>query len=140
VLFRSQLSCDPDKAPRVKSILRKEAAKLKRGITKQELQRVKNRTRTALVFAAETPFDRFRQLVQEWTARRELLTPEEMLARVEAVTLDDLNQLLDECPLDARCAVAELGPPVRRLMTKSQAPKRKQGPNRQTKKKHRRPK
>ena len=66
--------------------------------------------RTSLVFAAETPFNRFRQLMQQWHTRRELLTTEEMLARVDAVKLKDLYELLERCPLGSECALAALGP------------------------------
>ncbi|MFH0940005.1 MAG: pitrilysin family protein [Planctomycetota bacterium] len=113
-LITAQAACDPVNAGRVVTILRKEAAKLKKGIRQDELQRVKNRARTALIFAAETPFDRFQQLIQQWSLRRELLTPEEMLARVEEITLDDLYELLAQYPLDATSALVALGP-VKRL-------------------------
>lgn len=103
-------SCDPDKAGKITSILRAEPAKLRKGIRPEELQRAKNRARTSLVFLAETPFDRFRQLMHEWYMRRELLTTEEMLARVEEVTLDDLHELLRQYPLDTDGAMVALGP------------------------------
>jgi len=103
-------SCDPEKAGKVVAILRAEPAKLKKGIRKEELQRVKNRARTSLVFAAETPFSRFRQILHHWTMRRELLTAEEMLARIDAVTLDDLHELLHQYPLDTEGAMVGLGP------------------------------
>ena len=103
-------SCDPDKAARVTGILRGETARLTKGIRPAELQRVKNRARTALVFAAETPFNRFNQLMQQWVLRRELLSAEEMLARVNEVTVRDLYALLEEYPLDGPGALATLGP------------------------------
>jgi predicted Zn-dependent peptidase len=103
-------SCDPDQAGKVAGILRTETANLKKGIKKEDLQRAKNRARTSLVFAAETPFSRFRQLMHQWAARRELLTTGEMLARVEEVTLDDLHDLLAQYPLDTEGVMVGLGP------------------------------
>ncbi|MCY3017949.1 MAG: pitrilysin family protein [Planctomycetota bacterium] len=103
-------SCDPQNAGKVVAILRAEPARLKRGIRKEELQRAKNRARTSLVFLAETPFNRFRQLMQQWTMRRELLTAEEMLARINAVTLDGLHDLLGDYPLDTEGTTVGLGP------------------------------
>jgi predicted Zn-dependent peptidase len=109
-LLAVSASCDPDKAGKVGGILRQECARLKKGIKEAELQRVKNRVRTTLVFSAETPFNRFRQLMNQWMIRRELLTTEEMLARVNAVTLKDLYALLDEFPLDTEAVSVQLGP------------------------------
>lgn len=109
-LMAVSASCDPEKSNRVSAILRAETAKLKKGIKPAELQRVKNRARTALVFSAETPFNRFRQLMNQWMIRRELLTAEEMLQRVDAVKLSDLMNLLDEYPLDTEGVTVALGP------------------------------
>lgn len=109
-LMAIHASCDPAKSGQVGAILRQEAGKLKKKIREEELQRVKNRARTALVFSAETPFNRFRQLMHHWSVRRELLTIEEMLARVNEVTVEDLYALLKEFPLDTEGVVVHLGP------------------------------
>jgi len=118
-MMAAHASCDPSKAAKVTEILRAETAKLKKGIREEELQRSKNRARTSLVFSAETPFNRFRQLMQQWAIRRELLSPEEMLERVEEVTLKDLNKLLHDFPLDTEGVMVGLGP------LKSSAPAKK---------------
>lgn len=109
-LMAVSAACDPDKSKKVASIMRAETAKLKKGIKEDELQRVKNRARTTLVFAAETPFSRFRQLMHQWMTRRELLTAEDMLARLNAVTRNDLYALLEEFPIDGEGVVVGLGP------------------------------
>ncbi|HYG73695.1 MAG TPA: pitrilysin family protein [Planctomycetota bacterium] len=109
-LMAAHASCDPSKAAKVASLLRAEAAKLKKGIKEEELQRAKNRARTSLVFHSETPFNRFRQLMHLWSVRRELLTSEEMLQRIDAVTLDDLHDLLKEYPLEGNFVQVGLGP------------------------------
>ena len=109
-LMAVSASCDPAKSAQVSSILRAETAKLKHGIKPEELQRAKNRARTSLVFSAETPFNRFRQLMHQWAVRRELLTTEEMLSRVEEVTLGHLHDLLEQYPLDTEGVMTGLGP------------------------------
>ncbi len=109
-LMTVSAACDPDKTKKVADILRAETAKLKKGIKEEELQRVKNRARTTLVFSGETPFSRFRQLMHQWMNRRELLTAEDMLARLNAVTRNDLYQLLEEFPFDGEGVQVELGP------------------------------
>ncbi|HEY3325494.1 MAG TPA: insulinase family protein [Planctomycetota bacterium] len=133
-LIAAHVSCDPAHYGKVMSILRTEAGKLKKGIQEEELQRAKNRARTSLVFHAETPFNRFRQLMHQWSMRRELLTTEEMLARVAEVTLDDLYALLEKFPLDGEGASATLGPAAKtatalsaKLAPRAQ-PKRKPNP------------
>jgi predicted Zn-dependent peptidase len=109
-LMAVQTSCDPEKTPQVEKIVRAELKKLKKGVKPIELQRAKNRALTSLVFSAETPFNRFRQLMHQWTVRRELLTPEAMKARVEAVTLQDIHQLIEDYPFDTPGVVVGLGP------------------------------
>lgn len=92
---------DPQRAESLAEIVRKELKRLRtEGVKEEELRRVKNRAATALAFAAESPFSRFRQLQDCWTARRELLTPDEMLARIEAVTVKDLAEVMEEFPPD----------------------------------------
>ncbi len=109
-LMAVSAACDPDKAEKVADILRAETAKLKKGIKDDELQRVKNRARTTLVFSAETPFSRFRQLMHQWMIRRELLTAADMEARLNAVTRDDLYALLEEFPIGGEGVQVGLGP------------------------------
>ncbi|HLX64203.1 MAG TPA: pitrilysin family protein [Planctomycetota bacterium] len=109
-LMAVNAACDPDKATKVADILRNETKKLKDGIKENELQRVKNRARTTLVFSAETPFNRFRQLMQQWMVRRELLTTEDMLARLNAVTRNDMYALLEEFPIGGEGVMVGLGP------------------------------
>jgi len=109
-LMAVQASCDPDKTAQVEKIVRAEMKKLKKGIQPNELQRAKNRALTSLVFSAETPFNRFRQLMHQWAVRRELLTPEEMKARVQSVKLQDLHDLIEEFPLDTPGVLVGFGP------------------------------
>jgi predicted Zn-dependent peptidase len=109
-LMVAYAACDPARAAKVTRILRAESARLRKGVRKDELARDKNRARTSLVFLAETPFNRLRQLMHQWTMRRELLTTAEMQARVAAVTLDDLHDLLRAYPLSDRAVMVALGP------------------------------
>ncbi|MEI6234820.1 MAG: pitrilysin family protein [Planctomycetota bacterium] len=118
-LMAVSAACDPDKAKKVGDILRAETVKLKKGIKEDELQRVKNRARTSLVFSAETPFSRFRQLMHQWMIRRELLTAEDMLARLNAVSRQDMYDLLEEFPLDGDGVTVELGPLDKKAKKKS---------------------
>jgi predicted Zn-dependent peptidase len=124
-VMAAHASCDPSKAEKVAAILRQEATKLKKVIKPEELQRAKNRARTALVFHSETPFNRFRQLIHQWTIRRELVTAEEMLARVEEVKLNDLYQLLEEFPLDGDFVQVGLGPKDGKTAPAKKSPKPK---------------
>ena len=123
-LMAAHASCDPAKAEQVTRMLRAEAAKLKKGIRPEELQRAKNRARTSLVFLAEMPFNRFRQLMHQWSVRRELLTTEEMLARVDEVKLSDLHKLIEDFPLDKAEVSVSLGPPKAAAKKKSATAKK----------------
>jgi len=48
--------------------------------------------------------------MHQWAVRRELLTPEEMKARVQSVKLQDLHDLLEEFPLDTPGVLVGFGP------------------------------
>jgi len=84
------------------------------GITADELELAKNKVATRLVLRGERPMGRLALLGNDWLIRREYRSVADDLARLRAVTLNDLRELLDRFPLVATTTVGvgPLTPPV----------------------------
>jgi predicted Zn-dependent peptidase len=83
------------------------------GVSEEELGRARTVLKTALVFSGETPFRRLMQVMENWISRRRLLSLEEQVAEIAAVTADSIVRVLRKGPPGARPAVAAVGPLAR---------------------------
>ena len=63
------------------------------GITEDELERAKGHTRGGIVLGLEDPSSRMSRLGKSELIRGEILSIDELVARVDAVTLDDVNRV-----------------------------------------------
>jgi predicted Zn-dependent peptidase len=63
------------------------------GITEDELERAKGHTRGGIVLGLEDPSSRMSRLGKSELIRGEILSVDELIARVDAVTLDDVNRV-----------------------------------------------
>ncbi len=89
--FLVYASCDPERAKQVEGILLGELEKVAReGVTKDEVQRSKNKIESATVLQGESPLGRMRGLASRWTYNREYRSLDEDLAILEAITADDV--------------------------------------------------
>jgi len=86
--------CHPDKAQQVVELCREQLADAARtGLTADELTRGKGQMRGGLVLGLEDTGSRMSRLGKAELVYGELLTVEEVLARIEAVSLDDAQSL-----------------------------------------------
>lgn len=90
----------------IQSIL---AAVTELGVTEEELRVAKNKVAARLVLAAERPRNRIYPVAYNWIYRNEYRSIESDLADVEAVTRDDIRELLARFPLTQMTVVC-LGP------------------------------
>ncbi|MBO1436291.1 pitrilysin family protein [Meiothermus sp. CFH 77666] len=98
-LFYIYAQTDPVNEEAVKAVLREELGRLEReGVRPDELERAKNKLATALVFAGETPMQRLMSVGLGYVYNQTYEPLSEIARRVEAVTLDDVNALLEEKP------------------------------------------
>jgi predicted Zn-dependent peptidase len=92
--FGVYAGCLPAKVDEVLAICREEVAKVAaHGITADELERGKGQLRGSFVLGLEDTGSRMSRLGKAELVYGELLTVEEMLARIDAVTLDDAHAL-----------------------------------------------
>ena len=88
------VSCLPDKLDQVLEVVRAELRKVAAdGITAEELERGKGQLRGGLVLGLEDSGSRMSRIGKAELMHGQLLSIDEVLARVEAVTLEDVQAL-----------------------------------------------
>ncbi len=109
-LFGVYAGCQPDKVDEVLALCRGELDKVvERGITADELVRGRGQLRGALVLGLEDTGSRMSRIGKSELVYGELLGVNAILARIDAVTLDDVRQVAAEV-LDAAPTLAVIGP------------------------------
>ncbi|MBW8483651.1 M16 family metallopeptidase [Actinomadura parmotrematis] len=89
--FGVYAGCQPGKADEVLRICRDEIAKAaERGLTAEELERGKGQLRGGMVLGLEDTGSRMSRIAKSELVYESLLPVDEVLARIEAVTLDDV--------------------------------------------------
>lgn len=91
------VGCLPDKLDQVLEVVRDEVRKVAEdGITQEELDRGKGQLRGGLVLGLEDSGSRMSRIGKAELVHDELLSIDEVLARIDAVTLDDVRRLAAE--------------------------------------------
>ncbi len=102
--------CLPSKIDEVLDICRDELAKVvSSGLTDEELERGKGQLRGSLVLGLEDTGSRMGRLAKADLVYGELLSVDEILRRIDAVTLDDVRHIAKEL-LEAAPTLAVVGP------------------------------
>lgn len=102
---------EPSKVEALADAMRKEIDKISAdGVTEEEVQRVKNRTRTALATESEAPYYRLMQMIHDIDVLGRPRSVTERLADVDAVTPSSIRSYLEAWPLGDAMGVASLGP------------------------------
>jgi predicted Zn-dependent peptidase len=84
-------SGDPERLDEIWSVVGAQAARLIDTVTHDDLSRLRNKIATAATLGAERPADRMQRLGRLYSAFRRFMPLEEELAKIDAVTLDDLR-------------------------------------------------
>jgi predicted Zn-dependent peptidase len=109
-LFGVYAGCHPDRAGKVVDLCREELAVAARhGLSAEELERGKGQMRGGLVLGLEDTGSRMSRLGKAELVYGELMTVEEILAGIEAVTLDDVHALAADL-LGRSGSLAVIGP------------------------------
>jgi len=110
-LFGAYASCGPERAAEVEARLLEVIDAVKDGgrFDGDEIERVKNKLATQATLQGERPGGRMRALGGQWLYLGEYLPLDEELARIRAVTADDLASLVRRMPMSPR-TVVRLGP------------------------------
>ncbi len=92
-------SGDPDRLDEIWSVTTAQCDRLISAVTQDDLIRLRNKIATAATLGAERPADRMQRLGRLYSAYRRFMPLEEELAKIEAVTLDDLRKTHEAFPI-----------------------------------------
>ncbi|MCG8586996.1 MAG: insulinase family protein, partial [Pirellulales bacterium] len=107
------LSCMPDLAADNLGRVRAEFEKAQRdGFTQEELEQALNKIKARLVLRSERPANRLMMVGGDWINRGRYVSLQDDLASFDAVTLDDVHEVLQEYPLTKATTMA-VGPLTR---------------------------
>jgi predicted Zn-dependent peptidase len=96
-VLSSYLRCSSENLSRVLDIINDIFLELsKKGVTADELKKAKNKTLSALVLKNELPMGRLIDVGFNWIYLHRYLTIEEEVTMVKAVTVDDINLLIEQ--------------------------------------------
>lgn len=110
-LMLMDANTSPEQAPQVLKLLRQELdSLLNDGIYEDELQRAKDKWISSMVLGSESTFGRMRAIANDWTVEGRLITIEEEIQRVEAITTDDVMRALHLFPMREKQVLTTLGP------------------------------
>ena len=99
--FYSSFTCEPELAAENLERLKKVLADVqKNGITQAELQQAKTKITSRVVRSSERPMGRMRAIASAWVYNHEYRDVDQELARYEAVTMDQVQEVLKQFPLD----------------------------------------
>ncbi len=95
-------TCSPEAAEECERIVLEQIDQLVGSLTEDDLQRVRSKIATGVTLQGERPAGRMQRLGQMWTYLGEYRSLEAELARINAVTLDDLREVWSAYPLRPR--------------------------------------
>jgi predicted Zn-dependent peptidase len=109
-LFGVYAGCSPSKVGEVLDLVRTElAAVAERGVTDEEVRRAQGGLRGAMVLGLEDSGARMSRLGKSELVHEEVLSPEQVLERISAVTPDDVREVARDVLTRPR-SLAVLGP------------------------------
>ncbi|MBN1436867.1 MAG: insulinase family protein [Sedimentisphaerales bacterium] len=109
-VFYTYISCDPQQTGKVLDITKRVLTDVvKGGLTDQELTASKNKIASSATLSGELPMGRLVPLGFGWVYRKDYIPLADEIAAIQAVTHDDIRQLLQAHPLD-KPTIMGLGP------------------------------
>ncbi len=109
--WRAYAGTTPEKAPQTYSVLLHEMQKLDAdGVTEEEFERFRGSVRSSVLMSGESTNARLRSLLVSWWYEGRTKPLSYIRERIDALTVDQVNSLLQEWPVGARLTVCALGP------------------------------
>jgi predicted Zn-dependent peptidase len=109
-MFSAYAGTTPSRAAEVLGLMRRELEDVRDGgLTREEFDRAKSHVKGSTVLSLEDPSGRMSRLGKSEIAHGEILTLNETLARVQAVTLDDAHRVAHQV-LSQPMTLAAVGP------------------------------
>lgn len=103
--------CNPENAEQLLEALQAEAHLIcTERVREHEVERVKNKRRTSLAVESEAPYYRLTQLMDDMEYRGSPRTVEEMLAEVDAISVETVYNYFEEHPVNGDGHLVSVGP------------------------------
>ncbi len=110
-LFAIYAGMSPQNADQVVELVKEEFARVVAdGVAGEELQRAKEQLKGSLVLSLESTASRMSRIAKSELFYERYDTPDELVAKVDAVTAQDVNALAKELLADDRITLAAIGP------------------------------
>ena len=95
-------ACDPERREEVWGIINEQIASLSDTLTDDDLNKIRCKAATGVTLAGERPGGRMQRLGRQWTQLGTYTTLEEELAKINAVTVDDVRSVIRDFPFAPR--------------------------------------
>lgn len=103
--------CQPENAEQLLDTMHTEANRIcTERVEDHEVQRVKNKRRTSLAAESEAPYYRLTQLMDDMEYRGAPRTVDQMLADVDAITVETVYNYFQEYPINVSGHLTSVGP------------------------------
>jgi len=104
-------TCQPENAEKLVEAIRREAKLISaERVEDREIDHVRIRRRTALAIESESPYHRLGQIMDDVVFRGAPRTVEQMLAEVDAVTVETIASYFDGFPINGEGHLSSTGP------------------------------
>jgi predicted Zn-dependent peptidase len=116
-VFGVYAGCSPKHADQVVDLVVEELERVKaEGITDEELRRAKDQLRGGMLLSMETPRHRMSRMARNELYFGRLISPDEVIADVERVSLDDIRRVANQVFDTSRMTMTVVGP-VKKIKT-----------------------
>lgn len=95
-------ACDPERREEIWTILEKQIGELVETITDDDLEKIRCKAATGVTLAGERPGGRMQRLGRQWTYLGKYTTLEEELKAINAVTVEDVREVIRAFPFRPR--------------------------------------
>lgn len=95
-LWQAFVACDPAKIDDAEAVVSREVDALSSAITDDDVAKIRARVATGATLAGERPDGRMHRIGRQWLYLRSHVTLEDEVKRIDAVTADDVRNVLKE--------------------------------------------
>lgn len=104
-------TCQPENAEALLEAMKKEAYRIcTERVQDHEVDRMKNKLRTGLAVEVEIPYRRLTQIMDDMEYYGAPRTVDQMLADVDAISANTIQEYLEEFPIHTECHLTSAGP------------------------------
>ena len=97
--FATWAVCAPDSLGEVEEVIHTEIEKISKTVNIEDVDRARARIATAAAIAAEKPLGRMNRMASSWIRRKEYISIEDEMKKIDAITVEDVRSCAERHPL-----------------------------------------